>query len=126
MQQFIGTTGEQGSDVQTHSEPRLLNYARAVTLLLLLITWLARHICACEVAFNTLLLAACTGSTFSVVAVVALPEENSHLAPSLVHMTTLCYLQDTPSDLSTAELRFKAMEIHAALRSGVRGQVVSP
>ncbi|CAE7720411.1 unnamed protein product [Symbiodinium pilosum] len=73
MQQFIGTTGEQGSDVQTHS-----------------------------VAFNTLLLAACTGSTFSVVAVVALPE-------------------DTPSDLSTAELRFKAMEIHAALRSGELG-----
>jgi len=69
MQQFIETTGQETSDVQTHS-----------------------------VSFSTFLLCACTGSTFSVVAVVALPEE-------------------APAELSTAELRFKAMEIHAALRS---------
>ncbi|CAE6944475.1 unnamed protein product [Symbiodinium sp. CCMP2592] len=69
MQQFIETTGQETGDVQTHS-----------------------------VSFSTFLLCACTGSTFSVVAVVALPEE-------------------APAELSTAELRFKAMEIHAALRS---------
>ncbi|OLP75923.1 hypothetical protein AK812_SmicGene44212 [Symbiodinium microadriaticum] len=69
MQQFIETTGQETVGVQTHS-----------------------------VSFSTFLLCACTGPTFSVVAVVALPEE-------------------VPAELSTAELRFKATEIHAALRS---------
>jgi len=50
--------------------------------------------------FNSFLLATCAGPSFSVLAVVGLPEER-------------------PSELSTAEFRFKAAEIHAALRGGV-------
>ncbi|CAE7207383.1 unnamed protein product [Symbiodinium natans] len=74
MQQFIGATGAPEAGVHTHS-----------------------------VAFSSFLLAACTGPIFSVIVVVALPE-------------------DEPAELSTAELRLKAVEIHTALKSSEFGE----